>query len=238
VSAETARPKPPAWPEKGTPEYDQRIAKMQAGHARRLAQGKKPSRNAPEPKPGAFVGEADLIDVGDPNPARMAPEPREKAKGKPASRGKGEFEQVQVHKNIKLGLDILARMPGRDHWHREDDEVEMIAEPATRCLNRLDKKLIERLRTVSDPAALVFACVMILGPSIGEELKHVGTLGKGGNRAQGGRPVAAAEYRQPQQQPQGEPEPWAGGYGPEYPGPVSANGARPTPAVEGIPATF
>jgi len=164
----------------------------------------------------------------------MAPEPREKAKGKPAAKGKGEFDQASVHKNIKLGLDILARMPGHEHWHREDDEVEMLAEPATRCLNRLDKKLIERMRTVSDPAALVFACVMILGPSIGEEIKRVGTFGKGSNRPQGGRSVATAQY----QQPAPEPEPWTGGDGYANTAYVSTNGAHPTPPIEGIPPTF
>src|SRR5690348_1646851 len=99
MSEAAVRPTPPAWPERGTPEYEARLAKMRAGHAARVqkaAQAKQQPRTAPP------VAEPDLIDVGDPNPARMAPEPREKAKGKPAARGKGEFDQASVHKNIKL----------------------------------------------------------------------------------------------------------------------------------------
>src|SRR5689334_18867846 len=116
---------------------------MREGHAKRLAE--KRSKEAQKPP----VKEPDLIDVGDPNPARMAPEPRAE-KGKPkasgGSRGKGnEFEQKDVHAHIRMGLDILSRMPGHEHWHREADEIDLIAEPATRCLNRMDRKLLERL---------------------------------------------------------------------------------------------
>ena len=230
MSIETVeKPRPPAWPEKGTPEYEERLQKMRAGHAKRLQKAKKP---APTARTAPPVEEADLIDVGDPGSARMAPDPKpEKGKPKAASRGKAEFDQGSIHKNLKLGLDILARMPSHEHWHRDDDEIELIAEPATRCLNRLDKKLIEKLRTVSDPAALIFACVMVLGPSVMEEIRNV--------RPQPSSPrsrPAQQPAQQPAHQPQREAEPGPGGFSFADPPTVSSNGASPLPAVADLPA--
>jgi hypothetical protein len=231
VSTEAvARPKPPAWPEKGTPEYEERLARMRQGHQKRT---QKAAQKAPAVRTAPPVEEADLIDVGEPGNARMAPEPKAdkpKAKGG-TNRGNKEFDQQSVQDHIQMGLDILARMPGREHWHRDPDEIEILAKPATRILNRLDKKLIERLRTVSDPAALVFACVMVLGPSVMEELRNVRPLAKGTDRRQ-----ARPQPERQQQQPAGQVDIGPGEFHFADTAPISSNGAVPISPPQDIPS--
>lgn len=220
------KPKPPAWPKQGTPEFEARIAAMRAGHAKR-AQKQQAKAQRPAPAP-------EVIDVGEPRAVRMEPDPRpaEKAPAKGGRSRKGdEFEEAQVREYIQLGLDCLASLPGHEHWHRDDEQVRMISVPGTRCLNRIDRKLLERLRAVSDPAALIFGCVMVLGPSLVLEVQSVREKSfglPGRQQAPAARPAAA-------RQPEGQSGAWTGGDDFAGAGPISGNGAAPIPAPEGIP---
>jgi len=230
-AADPVKPTPPPFPAKGTPAYEARLAAMRAGHAKRLEKAKK-AQQRPQAPP---IAEADLIDVGDPKAVRMAPEPRPDPKGGKSKsgggKGKGEFDEAEVHRHIKLGLDMLAQMPGRGHWQTDDDEVELIAGPATRCLNRLDPKLLRRMREVSDPVALVFACVMVLGPRIVQEVQNVRPMAKG-NR----QPPMRADRREQPQRPAGEVDEGPGGYSFADTAAVSRNGAQPIAPPDDIPS--
>jgi hypothetical protein len=234
VSEPTPRPAPPAWPAKGTAEYDERIARMRAGHAARVqkaAQKQQEARTAPP------VGEPELIDVGEPSAARMAPEPRQDARGKPAAK-KGKSEADLDEKKAREYLGMFCRWaathPGHEHWHRDDDELEMVTVPGVRCYNRLDRKLREQMQSMSDPAALIFGLVVVFGPSIAQEIRSVRT-----STQRDARPQARQQRpAQPQpQQPQGEADGGFGGYGPEYSAAVSSNGAVGTPIPADIPLT-
>src|SRR5689334_2826086 len=98
MSEAAVRPAPPAWPAKGTPEYEERIARMRAGHAARVQ--KAAQKQQQEGRTAPPVAEPDLIDVGQPKAARMAPEPREepkgKAKGSSRKSSESEWEEAKV----------------------------------------------------------------------------------------------------------------------------------------------
>lgn len=234
VEIATEKRIPPPWPEKGTPEYEARLKRMSEGRKAAVAKKAAEKKAAPrvrQPEP------EDLIDPGTPNNARMAP-PTPPAAKKPAARGKGEFDQSDVHKNIRLACDCLATMPGHEHWRRDDDEIECVAEPATRILNRLDRKLIEKMRSVSDPAALIFAVVMVFGPSIAEEVRNVkGPALRVSGRKKRSQHPAEPRQQQPEYQSEEEAVGWPGGsFVPSSPA-VSSNGADPLPTVPKIHPT-
>src|SRR5689334_18759201 len=98
MSETATRPAPPAWPEKGTPAYEERIARMRAGHAARVQ--KAAQKQQQEARTAPPIAEPDLIDVGEPKAARMAPEPRQEAKGKPKASSRksseSEWEEAKV----------------------------------------------------------------------------------------------------------------------------------------------
>ena len=220
---------PPPWPARGTPEYEERLARMRAGHAARLQKAQQAKAAAPPPP-------VDLIDVGDPEPARMAPEPRQEGKGKPApARGKSkdsEIDEPKVREYLGLLCNYLGSQAGHEHWQRDDDELRMVTVPGVRCYNRLDKRLREQLQAMSDPAALVFGLVVVFGPSVALELKNVGKRPQGSDR-----PSPGQRPPQPQQQPpprQAEP-----GVERDFiPGaaPISSNGAAAPAPVADLPS--
>lgn len=227
---------PPAWPEKGSPEYEERLAKMRAGWQKKRQAAAQQQR---ESKRAAFTVDPDLIDTGEPEAVRMAPEEREEPKsrgGAKGSKGKpGEFSEPTLREYLSLAVNGLATLEGHEHWARSDQELAYVTVPGTRCLNRLDRKTRERLEAMSDPAALVFGVVFIFGPSVMKELEHVGkkqTVISGGKQQQ---PVAPAS---PQRRSESEAESGPGGdFLHAYTAAVPTNGAAPTPQVDGIHAT-
>lgn len=217
------KPKPPAWPKSGTPEFEARLAKMRAGHAARRARLEAQKR---QPDPEA---PPELIDVGEPAQVRMEADPKPAPKGKPGRPRKAEeFDEPTIREYVTLGLDCLASLPGHEHWHRDQEQVKLISVPGTRCLNRMDKALLERLRAVSDPAALIFGCVMVLGPSIVQEVQHVQT-----SRVSGRQPARPAAHQQ--QRPAEQAEQGSGGAYRADTAAVSSNGLAHPTQVEGIP---
>lgn len=165
---------PPAWPEKGTAAYEARLAQMRAGWAKKRQQAAQAKREAKKAAPP--VAEAELIDTGQPEAVRMAPEEREEPRTKAGSKGKtksGEFDEPTLREYLSLAVNGLATLQGHEHWGRSDEELAYVTVPGTRCLNRLDKRARERLQAMSDPAALVFGVVMIFGPSVLKEVERV-----------------------------------------------------------------
>jgi len=215
----------PPWPEKGTEAYEARIAAMVAGRAR--AKAKKKTVKKVSTGQGKttvareMILEADdtgLIDVGTPSPVAMGgdtPKPAERRKQR-----KEEFDEEDVCKHVGMVFSMLGSIPGHEHWHREADEVALIGQPATRCLNRLDPELRSRVRELSDPAALVIACCWVIGPSLVKEISDARS-----NR----------QLRQQPQQYQAEARNGAGSPHQGVPSPVPTGGAQPTPNAFGIP---
>src|SRR5690349_17365929 len=118
---ERDKPKPPAWPKPGTPEFEERLARMRAGHAARKAKLAAQQQSAPPP------AEAELIDVGEPKRVRMEHEPpASKPKPKGKRRSEGAFEEPQVRQYLTLALDWLKSQPGHEHWGRDVDEVKLV----------------------------------------------------------------------------------------------------------------
>lgn len=215
----------PPWPEKGTPEYQARIDSIVEGKRRAAAQGRVGGK--PKAKPRIVTASeaptgstADLIDVGTPSPVAMggdAPRPADRRKQR-----KEEFDTDDVNKHVGMVFAMLGSIPGHEHWSRQPDEIALIGEPATRCLNRLDPELRSRVRELSDPAALVIACFWVIGPSLIMEVQNFRS-----NR----------QPAQRQQQPQAEAR---NGAGSPYQGgsrSPSTAGAQPTPNNFGIPPT-
>lgn len=215
---------PGKFPEKGTPEYEVRMEAIRRGVVAREAR-KKSAADAQTQAPGS--GD-DVFDLGEPERARMASdavaEPKKKGRARAASKSK--ITQAEVHLHIKRPLDLISRFPGHEHWQREEDEIDQIAEPATRILNR-HPAIIDALQTVGDPVALIVACVMILGPSVAEEIRNARHRA-GGERRQ---PV----YQQPEQRYQEPAHEGIGGNGFVPSAGTATDGAAPTPPVEGVP---
>lgn len=217
--------------EKGTPEYYAEIARWKA-----IRDARKAEKAAGSPQE-ASVDPDEVFDLGEPEVARMAPpekpEKESRGRGRPRKLAKGEMlKEEDVHRHIKWPLEMLSRIEGHEHWHREDDEIQVIAEPATRILNR-HPEWVDLIRTVGDPGALIFACVMVLGPSVIEEINRVR-----GNQQQ---PVAnqRSEHRQqPSQRP--ETPPGARPAGDAFPGPAQATpgAAAIIPPPPDLPAQF
>lgn len=213
---------------KDTPEY---FADLAVYRARRAA--KKAGLEPPQSGAEETVDTDEVFDLGEPEPARMAaPERPEKDKRKKGRRrlAKGEMlKQEDVHRYIKQPLDFLAKIEGHEHWQRQDDEVAEIAGPATRIINR-HPEWADAIHAFGDPGALVFACVMVLGPSVMEEIR----------RARGYQ-QPAVQQQQPaarQQRPQAPP-----GGGPQrddIPGPaqVQTGAAAVIPPPPDLPSQF
>lgn len=214
---------------------------MRAGHAARV---QKAALKQQETRTAPPAGEPELIDVGEPNPARMAPEPRQDAKGKPAAK-KGKSEADLKEEDARKFLGAFCRWAasheGHEHWHKENDELEMVTVPGTRIYNRLDRRLREQMQALSDPASLIFGVVCVFGPSIMQEVKNARSATQGSRRSEGRQqqrhqPVQQPAQYQPQQ-PQEEADGGFGGYGPEYSAAMAVNGAQPTPVPPDIPLT-
>lgn len=190
---------------KNSPEY---FADLAAWRAK--VEAKKSEKNSEQ-----TVIEADDVsgqwDLGQPEEARMErPSKPEKASGKrgrPRKLSKDEMLKPEdVHRHIKWPLEMISKVEGHEHWHRDDDEIATIAEPATRILNR-HPEWVDVIRAGGDPAALIFACVMVLGPSVMEELNRV----RGQQRHP--QPAQRAAQRPAQQQPAARTqEPVGGGF--------------------------
>ena len=204
---------------KDSPEY---FADLAAWRAK--VEAKKAEKNSEQ-----TVIEADDVsgqwDLGQPEEARMErPSKPEKASGKrgrPRKLSRDEMLKVEdVHRHIKWPLDFLAKLDGHSHWHRDDDEIATIAEPATRILNR-HPEWVDVIRAGGDPAALIFACVMVLGPSVMEEISRV----KGQQRHP--QPAQRPAQRPAQQQPAARTqEPAGGGFERNgFPGPAEVQSA-------------
>lgn len=208
------RPKAPPWPKQGTPEFDERIARMREGQARRKArEASQKVSGDPEPEP---------IDLGRPEPVAM-PEREKKtahastasAVGKRSGKGNG-FDEKDVHAKISHFFGCLAALEGHEHWRRERDEISLLSEPGTRILNRISPEVIEAMQKVSDPAALVFACITVIGPSLMLEVQNVRKP-----RGEGRRLGPSREQYTPQQAGGGDRSGDSAGAGP-----VPSNGAN------------
>ena len=220
--------------EKGTPEYFADLARFKVQRDRERAK-KKAEKPLESPAEGPEDAE-EVYDLGDPEPARMAaPERPERVPGKrgrPKKLTKAEMlKEEDVHRYIKQPLDFLSRIEGHEHWHRADDEVAEIAGPATRILNK-HPEWVQMIQAVGDPGALIFACVMILGPSVMEEI----------NRVRGRQQPAAQQRPVYHQQPARQPQEPTGGRtaGDAFPGPaqVSTGAAAVIPPPADLPAQF
>lgn len=204
---------------KDSPEYFADLAAWRAKHA-----AKKAEKAAQSPLEATEPAE-EVWDLGTPEEARMErPSKPEKASGKrgrPRKLSRDEMLKVEdVHRHIKWPLDFLAKLDGHSHWHRDDDEIATIAEPATRILNR-HPEWVDVIRAGGDPAALIFACVMVLGPSVMEEISRV----KGQQRHP--QPAQRPAQRPAQQQPAARTqEPAGGGFERNgFPGPAEVQSA-------------
>lgn len=226
---EAPQRRPPPWPDPGTPEYEARLARMREGHKKRLQAQQKAQRAAP-------VAEPDLIDTGEPKAVRMAPEAPEKPKAKGASRSKdSEIDEPKVREYLNLAFDYLASRPNAEHWRRDEEEIALISVPGTRCYNRLDKKMREKLQAISDPAALIFGCCVVIGPSLMQELaqyREKQTVVP--RRPEGPRPQPRPQPVQ--RQPEAEAAHGFGGNDFAGPGPVSVNGTASPAPVPDLPA--
>lgn len=235
--------------EKGSVEYYADLAAYRERRAARKAQGEPV---APKEAPP----EADeVFDLGDPEPARMEPPSASKEKGKKGPRrklAKSEMlKEEDVHRNIKQPLDLLSRIEGHEHWHREDDEIAEIAGPATRILNR-HPEWVDLIRTVGDPGALIFACVMVLGPSVMEEINRVRGNGHRPEVRQrearsathgttrGGQDNGAWNYSQQSPYQPSQAAPGGGSQGDAFSGPAQVQGsaAAVIPPPPDLPTQF
>ena len=228
--------------EKGTPEYYADLAKFKVHRDKERAK-KKAEKALESPVEGPEDAE-EVYDLGDPEPARMAaPERSEKVPGKrgrPKKLSKAEMlKEEDVHRYIKQPLDFLSRIEGHEHWRRADDEVAEIAGPATRILNK-HPEWVQMIQAVGDPGALIFACVMVLGPSVMEEINRVR-----GHQQQRYDHSPGQQHRQPeqrQQQSARQPQESVGGRtaGDAFPGPaqVSSGAAAVIPPPADLPSQF
>jgi hypothetical protein len=216
----------PPWPEKGTDAYNARIAAMVAGKAKakiKKAHKALSSQVKARPVTASTAGSGkttlpsgaepfdSVIDVGAPSPVAMGGTPQAPVDRKKIKRE--EFDEEDVCKHVGMVFAMLGSIPGHEHWQREADEVALIGQPATRCLNRLDPELRSRVRELSDPAALVIACCWVIGPSLVKEIAD----------ARNGR-------QRPAQQHQAEARNGAGGphQGVPAAGPAGATPVPPT----------
>lgn len=231
--------------EKGSVEY---YADLAAWRERRAA---RKAEKAPERPQEGLLDSDEVFDLGDPEPARMAtpsaPDKVSGRKGRPKKLAKSEMlREEDVHRHIKWPLEMLSKWEGHEHWHREDDEIQVIAEPATRILNR-HPEWVDTLRTFGDPGALIFACVMVLGPSVMEEINRVRGNQQPVQRQQERQPVSSEQrfserlrqhFQQPPQRPQAPSG--AGPAGDAFPGPAQAapGAAAIIPPPPDLPSQF
>lgn len=111
-------------------------------------------------------------DPGEPDPRPDMPgHERSGKRGKSRPRSKSsELQEQDVRRYLAMMCRWLERQPGREHWHRDEDELVLVTVPATRLYNRLNAELRARLLELSDPAALCIGVVMVFGPAISQEV--------------------------------------------------------------------
>lgn len=85
--------------------------------------------------------------------------------GRPPSKAK--VARDSVADALEAGSAFLAAGLG-PHWKMSDQEILKIAEPAARCLERLP--IMEVAAEYADPAALIFALLVVIGPRLMTEL--------------------------------------------------------------------
>lgn len=205
--------------EKGTPEYFADLASWRARMEAKKAAGE------PQKPLEATEPAEEIWDLGTPEEARMErpvkPEKASGKRGRPRKLSKDEMLKVEdVHRHVKWPLEMLSKIEGHEHWRRDDDEIATIAEPATRILNR-HPEWVDVIRAGGDPAALIFACVMVLGPSVMEEINRVRGQQRHPQPAQ--RPAQRPAQQQPAARTQ---EPAGGGFERNgFPGPAEVSGS-------------